>query len=147
MTSALLLSMPCFFSDQTTNLRFSMTSWSWHCPAPFNMLKRLSRDIEAGCIQWTSGHVGVTFGIHSCQNAWSWTPQCSTRGLNLRRRLLSLEPYDWRGPFLLSIQFARSLKLWSSKFCVYRGSSSILDINLFHALHYAQPRSTRRLLL
>ena len=33
------------------------------------------------------------------------------------------------------------------KICVSCGSSSISDINLFHALHYAQPRSTRRLLL
>ena len=33
------------------------------------------------------------------------------------------------------------------KICVPCGSSSISDINLFHALHYAQPRSTRRLLL
>ena len=33
------------------------------------------------------------------------------------------------------------------KFCVSCGSSSILDINISHALHYAQPRSTRRLLL
>ena len=33
------------------------------------------------------------------------------------------------------------------KICVSCGSSSISDINLFHALHHAQPRSTRRLLL
>ena len=33
------------------------------------------------------------------------------------------------------------------KICVSCGSSSISDINLFHALHNAQPRSTRRLLL
>ncbi len=33
------------------------------------------------------------------------------------------------------------------KICVSCGSSSISDINLFHALHYAQPRSMRRLLL
>ena len=71
---------------------------------------------------------------------WWW----STRGLNLRSRLLSLEPCDWRG------SFDSVCKIFEALFiiiCVSCGSSSISDINLFHALHYAQPRSTRRLLL
>ena len=103
--NALLLSFLCSSIDTFPSLDIS-----------FHRHSALVTKCSCGFQVWVIGSVRLAedCAVYNRASYVFQYMQCSPLGLNLRRRRLSLEPYDWMGPFLHLVHLARSSKLQSS---------------------------------